>query len=137
MIKEKSCGAVIYKEEDGERKYLVLKMRKGHFSMCKGHMEGTETEKQTALREIGEETNLTVDIDTRFRRVITYSPYPGCMKDVVYFVAKTDGEGVRPQESEVSACIFLTLEEAKKTLSHKSDFDVLAAADKYLSRTAK
>jgi len=134
MIKEKSCGAVIYKDEEGVRKYLVLKMRKGHYSMCKGHVEGDETEKQTALREIGEETNLSVKIDTRFRRVITYSPYPGCLKDVVYFVAKTDGANMRPQESEVSACIFLPLDEAQKTLSHKSDFKVLLAADKYLQR---
>lgn len=132
MIKEKSCGAVIYKNENGERKYLVLKMKKGHYSMCKGHVEGSETEKETALREIGEETNLTVKIDTAFRRVITYSPYRGCSKDVVYFVAETDGKDMCPQESEVSACLFMPLAEAAKTLSHKSDLDVLIAADKYL-----
>jgi len=134
MIKEKSCGAVIFKEKDGEREYLVLKMRKGHYSMCKGHVEGAETEKETALREIGEETNLTVRLDTRFRRVITYSPYPGCMKDVVYFVAETDGENMRPQESEVSECVFLPFAEAKKILSHKSDCSVLSAAEEYLNK---
>lgn len=136
MIKEKSCGAVIYKTENGVRKYLVLKMRRGHYSMCKGHVEGNETEIQTALREISEETNLTVKIDARFRKVITYSPYRGCMKDVVYFVASTDGKGMRPQESEVSACIFMPLDEAERTISHKSDFSVLLEADKYLQSAA-
>lgn len=136
MIKEKSCGAVIYKTENGVRQYLVLKMRRGHYSMCKGHVEGNETEIQTALREIREETNLTVEIDPRFRKVITYSPYHGCMKDVVYFVAKTDGNNMRPQESEVAACIFMPLDEAERTISHKSDFSVLSEADKYLQSAA-
>ena len=52
MIREKSCGAVIFRMEEGERKYLILRSTKGHTSLCKGHVERNETERQTARREI-------------------------------------------------------------------------------------
>ena len=73
MIKEKSCGAVVYKYENNEILVLLEKMKKGHISIPKGHVENDETEIQTALREIKEETNLDVVIDTGFKEVISYS----------------------------------------------------------------
>ena len=88
MIKEKSCGAVIFKIIDNQIYFLVEHMKKGHYALTKGHVENNETEVQTAIREIKEETNLDVIIDTNFREVITYSPYEGCIKDVVFFIAQ-------------------------------------------------
>ena len=52
MIREKSCGAVIFSEAGQMRVYLVEKMLKGHQSLCKGHVEENETERETAAREI-------------------------------------------------------------------------------------
>ena len=54
MEKEKSCGAVIFREENTRRYYLVLKSTQGHTTLCKGHVEGEETEHETAAREIRE-----------------------------------------------------------------------------------
>lgn len=42
-------------------------------------------EQETAVREIREETGLTVAFVENFRRVVTYSPAPGVTKDVVFF----------------------------------------------------
>ena len=77
MIYEKSCGAVIYTESDGTRFYLVEHMQKGHCSICKGHVEGDETEHQTAEREILEETGMSVTFVDGFRETIAYIPYDG------------------------------------------------------------
>ena len=88
MKYEKSCGAVIYYEDDGRRLYLIELMQKGHRSICKGHVENDESEHQTAEREILEETRLTVTFIDGFRESIEYSPYDGCMKTVVFFLAK-------------------------------------------------
>ena len=44
----------------GGRYYLVLKSTQGHTTLCKGHVEGNETEHETAIREIREETGLTL-----------------------------------------------------------------------------
>ena len=42
----------------------------------KGHVEKKETEEETALREIKEETGLKVALDTAFRKMVTYLPSP-------------------------------------------------------------
>ena len=93
MKQEKSCGAVIFRQENTRRYYLILKSTQGHTTLCKGHVENNETEHETATREIMEETGLTVDFLDGFREVITYSPYPGCTKDVVFFLARVSGVG--------------------------------------------
>ena len=58
MVLEKSCGAIVYTIENGEIKYLIVEEASGSHSFPKGHMENEETEEETALREIREETNL-------------------------------------------------------------------------------
>ena len=100
MEREKSCGAVIFREENTRRYYLVLKSTQGHTTLCKGHVEGDETEHETAAREILEETGLTADIDTGFRRTVTFYPKPGVVKDVVFFTARMSGGREHAQEME-------------------------------------
>lgn len=134
MIREKSCGAVIYVNQGGERKFLVEKMRKGHVSLCKGHVEAGETEHDTARREIMEETALTVRFVEGFRETTEYSPYPGCMKEVVFFLAEAEGTRVVPQPSEVAEIFWLPLEEALHFMTHEDDRRVLSAAGKFLDR---
>lgn len=134
MKKEKSCGAVLYKKVDGVKYYLCLHMTLGHYSICKGHVEGNETEVETALREIKEETSLDAVIDTNFKEVITYSPYEGCIKDVVFFVGEIVGGNETPQEEEVSSISYLTLEDMLKTLTYDSDKEVVRKANLYLER---
>ena len=133
MKQEKSCGAVLFREEDGKRRYLILKSVKGHSTLCKGHVEGDETEHETAVREIREETALTVDFVENFRRVITYSPYPGCSKDVVFFLARVTGGELTCQPEEVADADFLPFDAALERLTHGSDRDTLAEAEQFLN----
>lgn len=134
MKQEKSCGAVIFREENTRRYYLVLKSTLGHTTLCKGHVEGDETEHETAVREIREETGLAVDFVDGFREVIAYSPRPGVAKDVVFFLARARGGDIACQPEEVADARFLPFEEAAGLLTHPSDRDVLAAADAFLGR---
>ena len=99
MKYEKSCGAVIF---DGD-KVLVIQQVKGHWGFPKGHVEGGESEVETAMREIKEETNLDVEINEEYRYVEHYSPEAGIEKDVVFFIAKKTGGEIRVQEEEVKA----------------------------------
>ena len=109
------------------------KMKPGHISIPKGHAETSETKEETAFREIKEETNLNVDLDTEFRYVISYSPYNGCVKDVVYFVARVKENGkMTPQECEVSDLVWKNFQEAIEFLTFDSDKQTLESAYNYL-----
>ena len=132
MRREKSCGAVIFCENESGRSYLVLRSTLGHTTLCKGHVEGAETEHETAAREIGEETGLTVDFVDGFREVITYSPFAGCVKDVVFFLARAMGGVLTCQQSEVAEAGFLPAGQALDALTHESDREVLQKAIRFL-----
>lgn len=133
MKQEKSCGAVIYTVLDGKRLYLVERMQKGHVSICKGHVEENESEHHTAEREIREESGLAVEFIEGFRQMIEYSPYPGCSKMVVFFLAYTDDPNVTVQEEEVREIEWLPFEEATASLTFDSDREVLQQAEQFLN----
>ena len=99
---EKSCGAVVYRVEGRTVRFLVVKNKNGrHWGFPKGHMEYGESERQTALREVLEETGLKVEILPGFRETCEYCPYGSIQKQVVFFAAKSGGEEVVIQRSEI------------------------------------
>ncbi|MBO4865844.1 MAG: NUDIX domain-containing protein [Ruminococcus sp.] len=133
MVLEKSCGAIVYTIENEQIKYLIVEEISGSHSFPKGHMENEETEEETALREIREETDLDVELFTAFRVSEQYDPAEktGVTKQVIYFLAKYSGQKprvVRP--NEVRALISLRLEDALKIMEHEKEF--LKQADDYI-----
>ena len=135
MRREKSCGAVLFRDLSGERIFLVLHSTQGHWTLCEGHVEPGETEQETAVREIREETGLTVAFVENFRRVVTYSPDPGVTKDVVFFLGRADDGPVSCQPEEVREALFLPLADAVSRLTHPSDQETLEQAAAFLDRT--
>ena len=68
MNLEKSCGALIYRISGEALEFLAIKSKiNGHWGFPKGHMEKDETEKETAKREVLEETGLSIIILEEFR----------------------------------------------------------------------
>lgn len=134
MRKEKSCGAVIYKYIDNELFILLLKHNLGHWSFAKGHVEDGETEQETAIREIKEETNLDVTINSDFRYVITYSPYEGAIKDVIYFLATTNSNNIKAQQSEISEIKWFKYEDAISMITYEDGRKVLMKAIEFLNK---
>lgn len=128
MKYEKSCGAVIF---DGN-KILVIQQVKGHWGFPKGHVEEGETEVETAIREIKEETNLDVEIDETHRYVEHYSPEEGIEKDVVFFIAKKTGGEVKVQEEEVKETQWLLPNEAMDRLTYDTSKNILSKVMKDL-----
>lgn len=134
MNAEKSCGAVVFRQAETELEFLIIRHVNGnHWAFPKGHVEKGESESETALREIEEETGLKVVLDTNFRETTSYSPTEGVIKEVVYFIAITDESSIQQQAEEVLAFEWLTYSDALKTLTFVNDQKLLTKALDYLN----
>lgn len=133
MRREKSCGAVIYKKDNGKYKFLVEEMIQGHFAFPKGHVENLESEHETARREIKEETNLDVKFYHNFRYHTSYSPAKNVIKDVIYFLAEDlSSSPLNKQETEIKNLLWLTYDEALEKITFDNDKEILRSANQVL-----
>ena len=136
MNDEKSCGAVVFTRESGEIRFVLVRQRSGQYSFPKGHVEPGETEKQTAMREIWEETGLRPVILEGYRDGESYElpKKPGCKKDVVYFLAEYSGQKFAPQNTDAVSAELFDYEEALDMLPTENRRNVLIRAKAYLDR---
>lgn len=59
VVREPTAGGVVYRKNNaGEVEILLIQDAKNRWTIPKGHIEEGESSKQTAEREIGEETGL-------------------------------------------------------------------------------
>lgn len=137
MKHEKSCGAIVYKfEKDGTPKLLLVKHRSGgHWAFPKGHVEAGESEVQTAHREIFEETGLKVLLKDGFRESVEYSPKPNVIKEVVYFLGEAVAGMEHRQEEEISELKWLSIEDAKRQVTHEDSRRLIEDAKQFLSNS--
>lgn len=132
---EKSCGAVILYEDKntGDVKILLVKNHNGRFySFPKGHVELHENEKETAIREIKEETNLDVRILDNFREISDYCPFGKIRKRVVFFLAVAKNDNIKIQESEIDSFVWVSLSKAETVCTYDNDKRVIEKVRKYL-----
>ncbi len=133
--KEKSCGAIVTKIIDSKTKILLIKHTNGgHWAFPKGHVEKNETEEETALREIFEETGIVAELDTNFREVCSYSPKKNVIKDVVYFGAHVIDGKVSAQKGEVEEIKWLGKKKALELISFEADKKILVSYIDYLKQ---
>jgi len=129
MKEERSYGAVVF---NNEGKVLVEYMALGHVSLPKGHIEKGETPITCALREIKEETNLVVELDTSFSVQEDYNPRPNIHKVVTFFYAIYKGkEEPVPQLEEVTSIKWEDYDIAYEHMTFDSDKRILKKAEDY------
>ncbi len=119
MIKEKSCGAVVFNEQMD--KVLLIRHLKGHVAFPKGHVEDKETEEETAIREVKEETGIDIEIISKNKHHISYSPKPNYYKDVYFFIGKAIGGELRPQPEEIDECFWCEIDKVLKYITYEKD----------------
>ena len=136
MLNEKSCGAVVY-VSNPEIKYLLLQYEAGHWDFVKGNVEEGESDRETALRELKEETGIA---DARFlggfREKISYfykRQGATVYKEVVFFLMEAKNMNVKLSFEHV-AFDWLTYEQAMKKLTFKNARDVLQRARESLQK---
>lgn len=108
MRTDHSCGVIPVRLVKGKRQYLLVQHSAGHWSFPKGHPEGDETPRQTAERELLEETGYTCAAlaeSPAFEEQYAFTKRSGTqvLKSVIYFVGRVKGDGKpKLQASEVS-----------------------------------
>ena len=139
MNYEYSCGAVVFTRIDGAPHYLLVRAKdqpEGCHGFPKGHMELGETERETALREIFEETGLRVELLDGFRAVTEYplpTP-PDTRKRVVFFLAEYADQQVHIQQSELAGYVLAPFDEALALTEFADSRQILTDAHAFLTK---
>lgn len=136
MAIEKTSGAVVYRRHNQQLEYLLLQStNKGNFwGFPKGHVEGNESLKETAEREIREETQLKLDVDTSFHVYTEYDLPNGNHKQMTLFLAEVkDPEMIKLQAEEIKNDAWLPYEEARQRLTYDNLKQLLDQANAHLT----
>ncbi len=131
QITEKSCGAIIFQNKQKDSTVLVIQQSDGHWCFPKGHIKKKETEPETAIREILEETGIEVVLDTKFRHVTKYHLSDNVEKENIYFIAYEKGGKEKIQEDELLEMHWVKPIEALGCITFDNDAEILKDAMKY------
>lgn len=135
MQYEKSCGAIVFKIDGSCISLLMIKhLHGGHWAFPKGHVEGNETEEETAHREVFEETGIKIEIIPGYRKVVEYSPRFNVHKKVVYFLAKALNDELVMQEEEIKDICWKDIDSAEELTTFKNDKALIFMAKEYLNK---
>jgi 8-oxo-dGTP pyrophosphatase MutT (NUDIX family) len=130
---------VIYREVRNSRLFLLLQ-NAGRWDFPKGGMEKGESEMQTVVREVKEETGLTdLKIVPGFRKVIEYfyrREGKNIHKQVVYLLGVTDEEKVKIS-FEHQGYGWFPYREALERATYDNSRVTLTEAEKFIRRAAK
>lgn len=134
MLKEHSAGAVIYRKHEGELQFLIVQsIKNDNWGFPKGHLEGDETPKQAAKREVHEEVNLKPKFDFKFVQKIQYQMFNKHWKEVTFYLAKyLQDQTVKIQTEEIKNYLWVNLTDAEKYLVEHGKMGVLRKAVSYL-----
>lgn len=134
MEYEVSCGAVVYTRIDNKIMYVIIKSLEGYYGFPKGHMENGETEKETALREIYEETALKPHIIEGFRTIDEHTiPHKsGVIKKIIYFAAEYKEQEIYYQKEELEGAYLMTYDDAMSAFQFDNSKRILKEADSFI-----
>lgn len=137
MLREKSCGAVVFLKKESTTKYLLLNYTAGHWDFVKGNVEPNESEKETVTRELKEETSITdAQFIEGFKETISYFYRRQGLtihKEVVFFLMESPTEKVQLSFEHIGY-IWLDYQQSMEKLTFKNAKDTLQKAHDFLKK---
>lgn len=132
MAHEISCGVIVFRQFKKQLKVLLIYQLNNLWSFPKGHLEKGETYKEAALREVKEETNLSM---------ITLLDYPAFQdsyilpnkntKDVYFYIGiSKDNKLPKYLASELHSAKFYPIQRAMNILTFEKHKKMLKEAHK-------
>ena len=138
---EKSAGIILFREKKGQREYLLLKyiFKSKYWGFAKGNIEQDESEQDTALREVKEETGLEkITLNPKFKEKISYFLRRDgkiMYKEVIWFLGKVEDKTDGKVSTEHEELIWLPYHKALGLVTFKKDKGVLMKAEERLQKS--
>lgn len=137
MHEETSAGAVVFRTNKATRmrEFLLIQSLGGYWGLPKGKLEEGETPRQAALREIHEETGLSVELFPDFEQATSYlfKNRAGQLvsKKVTYYIAEVMDAAVKIDHEHV-AWEWVPFAEAERRFSFENMRQILQVAEQYI-----
>lgn len=125
-----SAGGVVFNDNGGELKLLMILDRFGHWTFPKGKVEEGENAEEAALREIREETGIGGTVvgllgDTAYAYAHDEETIH---KRVLYYLVKANGSKIIPAEAEIAGAEWVSPEEADKRCGYENNRELVKRA---------
>jgi 8-oxo-dGTP pyrophosphatase MutT (NUDIX family) len=144
---EISAGGLIWRRDSaGDIEVVLVKPAgKDFWALPKGHLEEGESVPEAAVREVREETGLTVS-DVRPLGVISYifshhedpsAPLIRIFKRVHFFLMEMRGGDTSAHDTEIDEVKWMSLDEAIKRASFDNERKLIAKAAEILTGSPK
>lgn len=124
-----SYGAIVLEKTESDYMVLLVTGYNG-LSFPKGHIEPGETPEQTAIREVYEETDIRISLDTAFSRTVT-SPRSRDRRTVTFYLGKSMDGLKPPRAAEVKEAHWLSFAEALDAIHYAPDREIVIQAKDY------
>ncbi len=132
-----AAGAICWRTVAGKTQVLLVhRGERADTSLPKGKMDPGETPPQTAVREIAEETGLSITLGAPLGT--TEYTMPGGREKIVYYWAAEVNDGIAAASTfvpnqEIAAVEWLSIRAARGALTYERDRDVL---DRFAERVS-
>jgi ADP-ribose pyrophosphatase YjhB (NUDIX family) len=142
MDRQFGAGGVVVRKKEGKVEVLLIKDAYGRWTWPKGHMEGLEKPRDTARREISEETGLKqvklLDEIGKQEYHFTFGRTK-IFKTVFIFLAEASSdERLNIQTEEIRDAAWFSAEKALETIEYKGSRDLLKKGiELYAARAQK
>jgi 8-oxo-dGTP pyrophosphatase MutT (NUDIX family) len=127
----------VFIKNDDATKYLLLNYAAGHWDFVKGNVELNESEKETVIRELREETSITeAQFIDGFREAIAYFYRRQGLtvhKEVVFFIMEAYTDKVELSFEHIGYA-WLDYQHTMEKLTFKNAKDVLQKARDFLKK---
>ena len=137
-VREISCGGVVYRVREGTTEVVLIRVGR-RWCLPKGQVEKGEKLKDTALREVREETGLRGvivtsigDISYWFTGKNNDNETIRISKRVHFYLMDCAGGDVSQHDHEVEEARWFPIADAADWLSHRTERDMVAKAAAYL-----
>ena len=126
-----SAGGVVCEEHDGDVMVAVCgRLKTGLWALPKGTPDGSETLEETALREVREETGLSVEIAAPLGHIEYWFSRDGerIHKRVYFYLMRPCGGSFDDHDPEFDVVRWVSAAEASDTLTYPTEREVLQRA---------